>query len=299
MTKPSNIYLFANSGFDKRKICGISRLYQIFCIKHGYNLKIIDEKFLSENEPPSKHLRILAVAGGDGTIHRAINSIPNEYIDKYLFGIIPAGTANELAKSIELPKSLVKASEIIVNPKKIIKYHLGCVNQKYRFATGLLYGMSDYVLRVTPQLAKHYLGGLAFNYGALKLFYEMAHLGNNHEVSIQVNEKTIKTNYLLINNANLKSKNLKINHLPNEDENKLNLIYIKNQPNKFELIKLLTKNQLGLNVLNSKYIHYSQHKTLEIKYHDNFTFLLDGESYNLKEKIKIGYCSKPINIIVA
>src|SRR5438309_2458468 len=54
------------------------------------------------------------VAGGDGTINQAVNSLRKQSVQ---FGIIPCGSGNGLAFSAGIPKDPVKALKIVFNGK--------------------------------------------------------------------------------------------------------------------------------------------------------------------------------------
>lgn len=88
----------------------------------------------------------IAIAGGDGSINIAINAMMKYGIDLPL-GIIPAGTANDFATFIKLPKSTEEAVQIICNGKTQ-RVDIGQVNGKYFInvcAAGLLTNVSQIV----------------------------------------------------------------------------------------------------------------------------------------------------------
>lgn len=55
------------------------------------------------------------IVGGDGTINRFVNAIPE--INKVNIGIIPSGTNNNFAKSINLPSNPVDALQMVIENK--------------------------------------------------------------------------------------------------------------------------------------------------------------------------------------
>lgn len=67
---------------------------------------------------------IVAVIGGDGTIHEAVNGLIGS---QTALAVIPGGTGNDFAKSLQVPKSITGAVAVMLNPvrKKIdlIKYN--------------------------------------------------------------------------------------------------------------------------------------------------------------------------------
>lgn len=59
----------------------------------------------------------IVIAGGDGTINQAINSLHKQNV---LFGIIPCGSGNGLAFSAGIPKDVIKALQIIYKGNSVL-----------------------------------------------------------------------------------------------------------------------------------------------------------------------------------
>lgn len=106
------------------------------------------------------------IAGGDGSIHQAVNGlmrIPLE--ERPSLGILPVGTANDLAYALRLRKSIPEACEVIVQGSTF-EMDLGMVNNRYFvnvFSAGLLTDVSPKVdVRVKNRLGQlaYYLKGL-------------------------------------------------------------------------------------------------------------------------------------------
>lgn len=72
---------------------------------------------------------LVVIVGGDGTLNEAIQGIcEQEYRPK--IGIIPAGTTNDFARALRIPRETKKAVDIILNGKNI-DLDVGKVNDKY------------------------------------------------------------------------------------------------------------------------------------------------------------------------
>jgi diacylglycerol kinase (ATP) len=106
------------------------------------------------------------IAGGDGSIHQAVNGlmkIPSN--NRPVLGILPVGTANDLAYALHLPQRLVKACEVIARGR-IFGMDVGMVNQRYFVnvaCAGLLTDVSSKVdIRIKNTLGQlaYYLKGL-------------------------------------------------------------------------------------------------------------------------------------------
>jgi diacylglycerol kinase (ATP) len=108
----------------------------------------------------------LVIAGGDGSIHQAVNGLMKIPLNKrpYL-GILPVGTANDLAYALRLRKSIPEACEVIVHGSTF-EMDLGMVNDRYFvnvFSAGLLTDVSPKVdVRIKNRLGQlaYYLKGI-------------------------------------------------------------------------------------------------------------------------------------------
>ncbi len=291
-----SVYIIANPKFNKRYKNGIGRLYEVLS-KVKKNVHIIDLDFLSTNMPEKGTTRLLIVAGGDGTLHRVINTIPKQIMNRYIFGLIHGGTANEFAKAQSIPTSLEDSAKIIANPKNINMCHLACINNETLFLTGLLYGIADYTLRLTPQKTKNKLGHFAFQYGALRFLFKFLKDKKNYYKNFEINEENHNTNYLLINNASLNSKDINTEELSNEDLSMLSMVFLKSGLKFKHFLNLLFKNIVHCKILDDPNIVYSQHKKINLKYDDQFSCLLDGEKYSFDNSLEIKLHDTPISVI--
>jgi diacylglycerol kinase (ATP) len=61
----------------------------------------------------NKHVDLLVIAGGDGTLHECINGLAEvEVVPKV--GYLPSGTACDIAGTLKISKNIVKAMDIIL-----------------------------------------------------------------------------------------------------------------------------------------------------------------------------------------
>jgi len=110
---------------------------------HGISVNLIEsvaERDLEEkiHRAASRGARTIIVAGGDGSVHEAVNGVLNAGTDSAL-GIIPIGTGNDFAKAIHLSPDWHKATHAIAmkirdnTPAR--KIDVGKMNGRY-FANG-------------------------------------------------------------------------------------------------------------------------------------------------------------------
>lgn len=94
----------------------------------------------------------IVVVGGDGTLHSVANALLEAGKP---FGILPAGTANDLARSLDIPADILAACDVIVEGHTR-HIDLGSVNQEYFFnAVHIGLGV-EITHQLTPEVKKHW-----------------------------------------------------------------------------------------------------------------------------------------------
>lgn len=127
---------------------------------------------------------LVIVGGGDGTLNAALEGLVNTQLP---LGILPLGTANDLARTLRIPQSIPKACEVIAQGH-LQWIDLGRVNDKHFFNVASL-GLSVEITRRLNKTAKRFWGVLAYAVAAIKViwranpFYAEIRTG---ETSIQV-----------------------------------------------------------------------------------------------------------------
>ncbi|EKN71528.1 putative lipid kinase [Neobacillus bataviensis LMG 21833] len=123
---------------------------------------------------------VVIAAGGDGTIHEVVNGLAEqEYRPK--LGIIPAGTTNDFARALHIPRDVGSAVDIITNGE-LIPVDIGRINDRYFIniagggkITEITYEVPSKLKTMLGQLA-YYLKGMemlpAFKASDLKIEYD-------------------------------------------------------------------------------------------------------------------------------
>jgi YegS/Rv2252/BmrU family lipid kinase len=108
---------------------------------------------------PEGEFDTLVVCGGDGTINIAVNAVMRKRVRPKL-GIIPAGTANDYAAYLQIPKDIQGAANVIANGNTMVS-DIGLVNDRYFInvcGAGLLTNISQHI----DEEFKNTLGKLAY-----------------------------------------------------------------------------------------------------------------------------------------
>jgi len=108
------------------------------------------------------HVEMIVLGGGDGTINQSLKSLLKVQLP---LGILPLGTANDLARTLQLPTDLRGACEVILaGHRKSID--VGWVNDR-PFLNVASIGVSVTVTRRLSQGAKSRWGVLAYIWAAM------------------------------------------------------------------------------------------------------------------------------------
>ena len=102
---------------------------------------------------------LVVCSGGDGTLNETINGLMHLEHPPVL-GYIPAGTTNDFATSLGIPKQMEKAAAIAVSGRPV-QVDVGRFNDRY-FSYVAAFGAFTDVTYATPQEYKNALGRLAY-----------------------------------------------------------------------------------------------------------------------------------------
>jgi YegS/Rv2252/BmrU family lipid kinase len=123
------------------------------------------------------------VAGGDGTLNAAVDALVETQLT---LGILPLGTANDLARTLGIPNSLPDACKIIANGE-VRRIDLGLVNGKHFFNVASC-GLSVKITQKLTKKAKRRWGILAYLITALQVIWE----SRPFSAEIRINDQSIR-----------------------------------------------------------------------------------------------------------
>ncbi|MEB3228400.1 MAG: lipid kinase [Synechocystis sp.] len=106
---------------------------------------------------------MVIVGGGDGTLNAVVNTLVTSQLP---LGILPMGTANDLARTLNLPNTIPQACHVI-SQGHLQAIDLGCVNGQYFFNVASL-GLSVEITTKLTKGVKRRWGVLAYAITALK-----------------------------------------------------------------------------------------------------------------------------------
>ncbi len=111
---------------------------------------------------------LVIIGGGDGTLNAAIEGLVDTQLP---LGILPLGTANDLARTLGIPQSIAQACQVIATGHSR-RIDLGQVNHKHFFNVSSL-GLSVQITKQLDKKVKRFWGVLAYAATALKVMWNI------------------------------------------------------------------------------------------------------------------------------
>ncbi|MBP1744078.1 MAG: lipid kinase [Firmicutes bacterium] len=214
--------------------------------------------------------RYVLIAGGDGTIDLAVNSMKKKGIELPI-AILPTGTANDFAKYIGMPEDVEAACEQILN-SKAKKLDIGRINNKYFInvaSTGLFTDVSQKIdenLKNTMGKLAYYLKGLEQvpNFRRLKIKVTSEHGVFDGDM------------YLMLVFNGQTAGNLKFAYKAEADDGLLDVVIFKAVMFK-DLVPLMIDMLRGEHLEHENAIMYFKTDKVRIECHEDIVTDIDGE----------------------
>lgn len=142
---------------------------------------------------------VLIAVGGDGTVNEVMQGVIDaDGVQKIYMGIIPAGTGNDLARTLEIPFDVEEALRV-VEQGKIKMLDLGKVQGEH-FINVAGIGFDAAVGEEINLNVKKLKGTAAYIYGVFKMLLQY----KSPQITIRIDETVLKGRYFLVAIANAK-----------------------------------------------------------------------------------------------
>ena len=102
---------------------------------------------------------LITAIGGDGTFNEVVSGVIESGI-RVPIGYIPAGSTNDFASSLDIPKNILAAARDVVNGEPV-SFDVGSFNGR-NFSYVASFGAFTKASYATPQNVKNALGHLAY-----------------------------------------------------------------------------------------------------------------------------------------
>lgn len=137
---------------------------------------------------------VLVCSGGDGTLNETIKALMAMKNKKPL-GYIPAGTMNDFASTLSIPKDMREAAKLIVDSIMPIPVDVGSFNDEY-FTYVAAFGLFTSISYDTDQQLKNNLGVLAYFAEALNAQQLTEQLNSSYHFKVKYDDVEFEDDFI-------------------------------------------------------------------------------------------------------
>ena len=251
-------------------------------------------------EAVKKNINTIVAVGGDGTVNEVLNGMVGTDV---VLGIIPTGTANDLASYFCLPRNIEAACDVILR-RHVHQTDLIRVNKRYYITAGGV-GFPSLVAGIANEMkSRSRTGRFLSKLLSTKLYILavlIAILRSNYHHLIKISQNGHMINYdvlsLMINNQPFLGKNFLMAPGAINDDGMFDVCLIVNANSRLYTLWLLLKVLTGRHI-HSPLVRIWRTDALSIETLNPVPFLNDGELLQKSKKFNIGMVPKSLNIIV-
>ncbi|MCB0281183.1 MAG: diacylglycerol kinase family lipid kinase [Calditrichaeota bacterium] len=275
-----------NSGKDRSKFAIVSLIKKfnkdvdILFTKHPGHAGKLAKKSASEKKD------IVIAAGGDGTINEIASALLHTNTS---LGIIPLGSGNGYARSLDIPLKPYDAMNVIFKKNKRL-VDVGEINEKYFFAVAGV-GLDASIGQKFQQ--HHTRGALPYFYLGLKSYFEYDY----PKFNLKINDEIFNINPTLITIANAKQFGNGAIIAPQADiqDGLLDICIL-------EKMSIIQSLDTVLKLFNGKIEKAGSYKSyrcnkLEISSEHRLNYHIDGEPFQTDVPLKIGIAKEALSVI--
>ena len=233
---------------------------------------------------------MIVCSGGDGTLDEVVTGIM-EAESNVPIGYIPAGSTNDFANSLFMPKNMTKVAEMIME-EELYHCDIGRFNQK-TFAYVAAFGLFTDVSYETDQDLKNVLGHVAYVLEGVKRLFDI----KSYHMKVTSDEVQAEDDFIvgMITNSrsvggfkNLTGKNVDMN------DGLFEVTLIAHPKNPLQLQEIITA--LVMAEDNTDLIYSFKTKKLTIESDEEVPWTLDGEFGGEHSYVDIENRHKALNL---
>lgn len=237
---------------------------------------------------------LVVCSGGDGTLDEVVTGMMKRPKERRVpIGYIPAGTTNDFARSLEIPRNMPEAARNAMLGKPFA-CDIGSFNED-SFVYIASFGIFTEVSYSTKQEVKNVLGHMAYVLEGMKSLYNI----KSYKMRVSSDEMEFEGDFLFGMITNSKSvagfKGL-VKGDVQFDDGVYEVTFIKRPKNPLEIQEIL--GALLLEEINSNYMYSFRTRKLTIESEEMVPWTLDGEFGGEHDHVVIENNHKAVEIIV-
>lgn len=245
-------------------------------------------KAVAERNPD--YYDIVACSGGDGTLDEVVTGMMQ--CEKRLpIGYVPAGTTNDFASSLKIPKNMEQAAEVIVGGEDFA-CDIGSFNQDI-FVYIAAFGLFTDVSYETRQDMKNVLGHMAYLLEGMKRISNI----KSHIMRVECEDTVIKGDFIfgmITNSLSVGGFKRITGKYVQLDDGEFEVTLVKRPSNPMELNTIMAA-LLNRNI-NTDLMYCFTASSLKIFSEEEVAWTLDGEYGGMHKEVAIRNCRQALTI---
>lgn len=261
----------AGKGLIKPKLSDVLDIF----VKAGYEVTVYPTQKYRDGYHKVRHFKedydLVVCSGGDGTLDEVVTGMMKRK-EQIPIGYIPTGTTNDFARSLHIPKDMLKAADTAVNGI-VFPCDIGKFNEDF-FVYIAAFGLFTDVSYQTKQEVKNVLGHLAYVLEGMKRLYNVP----SYRIKVTHDDEVIEDEFIfgMVTNSrsiggfrNMVGKSIVF------DDGEFEVTLIKTPKNPLALQEIIAA--LLIEQIDTKHMYTFKASRLKLESLEEIPWTLDGE----------------------
>lgn len=269
-------------------------ILDLFC-RYGWEIMIHVTQYPGEIPQllleKAQDFDLIVASGGDGTLNETLSGMMDSGC-RIPIGYIPAGTTNDFANSIGLPKNPIEAANIVIQGEPFF-CDVGMFNERY-FAYVAAFGAFTEVSYSTPQPFKNILGRAAYILEGIKSLPDL----KTYKMTVEYDDTQLSGEFLfgmVSNSTSVGGFSLSTWMDISMNDGLLEVILVRKPQSHLEFQNTIAA--LFRNELPDGCVYHFQTKSVRMYSTEEIPWTLDGEFGGKLNDVRIGLREKSMAIM--
>ncbi len=282
----------AGKGLIKPKLSDVLDIF----VKAGYEVTVYPTQKYRDGYHKVRHFKeqydLVVCSGGDGTLDEVVTGMMKR-TEQIPIGYIPTGTTNDFARSLHIPKDMLKAADTAVNGM-VFPCDVGKFNEDI-FVYIAAFGLFTDVSYQTKQEVKNVLGHLAYVLEGMKRLYNVP----SYRIKVTHDDQIIEDEFIfgMVTNSrsiggfrNMVGKSIVF------DDGEFEVTLIKTPKNPLALQEIIAA--LLIEQIDTKHMYTFKASSLKLESLEEIPWTLDGEFGGEHDEVLIENQRQKLRIMV-
>ena len=282
----------AGKGLIKPKLSDVLDIF----VKAGYEVTVYPTQKYRDGYHKVRHFKeeydLVVCSGGDGTLDEVVTGMMKRK-EQIPIGYIPTGTTNDFARSLHIPKDMLKAADTAVNGI-VFPCDIGKFNHDF-FVYIAAFGLFTDVSYQTKQEVKNVLGHLAYVLEGMKRLYNVP----SYRIKVTHDDQVIEDEFIfgMVTNSrsiggfrNMVGKSIVF------DDGEFEVTLIKTPKNPLALQEIIAA--ILIEQIDTKHMYTFKANSLKLESLEEIPWTLDGEFGGGHDEVMIENQRQKLKIMV-